>query len=212
VKKWLIALIAAVSCAKVPEPKVGISPSDLRGATVALVEDGRPFCAGVWVSEDTIVTAEHCVRGSNLGDMLSYSMLPDFDYTWHSIEEHRAKLVSVGKPDLAVLRVSMPSPHPHNSVNIAEGVADGATVYTVGHPGGTAYVLSRGFVDTTRITLAPNGNEGKFVHVTSASWFGSSGGGAFDEKGDLVGICSFITKVPQQTYWVHPDEIRKILK
>jgi hypothetical protein len=49
------------------------------------------------------------------------------------------------------------------------------------------------------------------LNVVGFPWKGSSGGGAYDKQGSLLGICSFLVRAPGQIMFVHIDEVRDFL-
>jgi S1-C subfamily serine protease len=58
----------------------------------------------------------------------------------------------------------------------------------------------------------PVGISEKIIQISAPVWLGNSGGGAFDEDGRLIGICSWISKNgPQLTFFVHRDAINKFI-
>jgi len=58
-------------------------------------------------------------------------------------------------------------------------VVDGATVFVIGHPEGLRFTLSTGIISRT---------EGNVLQMSAPVSPGNSGGPAFDDKGELVGI------------------------
>jgi S1-C subfamily serine protease len=213
-RSLLLVLFALLcSCVSNPEPAAPAPPkatvAELRSASVALVtlkdDEYRAYCAGVWIGPHRILTAAHCV----VDEIEVYFAVPQ-DTRGATYEIHDSHLARVAKIDtvldLAVLDAA-PTAHVHGVAPLAERVADGALVWTVGSPRGLPFVVSMGVVDGKR---SVGGVEGEFLMVTSSAFFGSSGGPAFDEYGRVVGICSFIVpKLPMATFWVHPDAINR---
>jgi len=100
----------------------------------------------------------------------------------------RAKLV-YGDPagDRCFLQVDGMVLHPVQGVRHAEDLRVGETVYSVGTPSGLERSFGQGLITGLRQW------EGIRVVQTSApTWYGSSGGGLFDERGNLVGITTAI--------------------
>jgi S1-C subfamily serine protease len=103
----------------------------------------------------------------------------------------RAKLV-YGDPggDRCFLQVDGMVLHPVQGVRRAEDLKIGETVYSVGTPGGLERSFGQGLISGRRQW------EGvRIVQNSAPSWFGSSGGGLFDERGNLVGITTAISAV-----------------
>lgn len=208
-----------------------------RSSVVALVEersvssneDGtdskkelRTYCSGVWISEDTILTAYHCVRdkeadeGSEVGDKILiayYTDLRNPDGKESYFKEAHASIVVKLEPksDLALLRVKKVD-HSHNFAYISQRVInDGDSVMIVGHPSGLLYTWINGTVAATRWLSNPHDYIVKVLHITSPAWFGNSGGPAFDMEGHVVGIASFIGVGGDRSFFIHRDIIVKFL-
>ena len=70
------------SSARYPD---GNQAGELAGQTVALLDSDmlelgmgpRAYCSGVWVSDDTILTADHCTDDAFIGDVLIYAAPQD---------------------------------------------------------------------------------------------------------------------------------------
>ena len=87
------------------------------------------------------------------------------------------------KTDRCVIRVSGADFTPIASVRSSDSLEIGETVYTLGSPVGLELTLSNGIVSGRR-------EEGgrRFVQTTAPISPGSSGGGLFDARGNLIGI------------------------
>jgi S1-C subfamily serine protease len=87
-------------------------------------------------------------------------------------------------------------------------------VHVVGHPVGFWWTYSSGYVSNTWSDIeGPEPMRGQMLQVSAPVWNGNSGGGAFDEKGHLIGIASWISKAgPQLSFFVHRDVIIKFMK
>jgi len=100
----------------------------------------------------------------------------------------RARLI-YGDPagDRCFLQVDGMMLHPVQGVRRAEDLKVGETVYSVGTPSGLERSFGQGLISGLRQW------EGvRIVQNSAPSWFGSSGGGLFDERGNLVGITTAI--------------------
>jgi len=100
----------------------------------------------------------------------------------------RARLI-YGDPagDRCFLQVDGMVLRPVQGVRRAEDLRIGETVYSVGTPSGLERSFGQGLISGLRQW------EGIRVVQTSApTWYGSSGGGLFDERGNLVGITTAI--------------------
>jgi S1-C subfamily serine protease len=100
----------------------------------------------------------------------------------------RAKLI-YGDPagDRCFLEVDGMMLRPVQGVRRADDLKVGETVYCVGTPAGLERSFGQGLITGLRQW------EGvRIVQNSAPSWFGSSGGGLFDERGNLVGITTAI--------------------
>ena len=194
-------------------------------STVALVrivgdeEEGYrifPFCTGVWVSEKEILTAGHCVaheEGLDPVDAKVYYVLQ------REVKEvlddpaalHLAKVTGYDEEhDLALIKGAeggIPSGHAVAPL-ASEMPGLGEHVWAVGHPKGMYWTFVEGTVSAYR----SESSIGKVVQVNATVWFGNSGGGVFDSQGNLLGVCSRLTRVPMMNYYVHLDSVKKFLK
>lgn len=250
-----------------PEPRSTL-PEQLQEQTVALDrwigvvgedEDGDPeygevdpdmdpkaelktYCAGVWVTKDTILTAEHCV--ADLGRpkepplmkflrMLTGEKEPAWDPTgqplffsaWGDIKDfsggvrkyrtaRNAKVLKVDKDhDLALVKVTDKDIPKHSTVPVASEVHAGEDVHIVGHPSGQWWSYTHGWVAAVRPHA--DGTDDRYIdaiQISAPVWFGNSGGGAFNGQGELVGIASWLRKGPNFAYFVDYNVIRTFLQ
>ncbi len=186
--------------AKAPSPPDGQAlASSIQAKTVALIErdeDGHAsaYCAGVWVSATSILTAHHCAARTDVGSSgsalaVEYATVSDvfegpwqrtvtgghMGYTYARDEQH----------DLALVRTINPPTHVVAPVRAKGPVGVGAAVHTVGHPFGLWWSFSSGNVASIR----PRGSILR-IQATPAISPGNSGGGLFDNGAELVGITS----------------------
>lgn len=216
----------------------------LNSSTVALVATSskgevRSYCTGVWVSEDLIVTATHCVKGAQelaLGAKASddedesYSNSDLDDVKVHYIIEkevdevgteptgmHLSVAVLNDKDhDVSLLRAVGNAVPGHDVAKLAmTGPGVGERVHVVGQVKGLYWSYVEGVVSAYRKELpesrTPHGNLGPFVQVSAAVYYGNSGGGVFDNDGNLVGVASFLGGAPNTTMFAHVDSVRSLL-
>lgn len=201
-------------------------------STVALVmadEDGdvRPYCTGVWISQDEILTANHCVEAvaRHLYDVDEDTPVDAVGVPIHYIVEKEARLgeeptaqhlgyvKAVNEDnDLALVKVETTGMPAHEFAEVADEMpALGEKILCVGHPRGLYWSYVQGLVSAYRKSMPNMDKGGPFVQVSAPVWFGNSGGGVFDTSGKLVGIASFITKAPNTAFYIHADNIKKFL-
>jgi Trypsin-like peptidase domain/YARHG domain/Putative peptidoglycan binding domain len=102
-----------------------------------------------------------------------------------------AKLASARSGDRCVIETE-PSLTPVRAVRPFGDLKVGERVYTVGNPRGLERTLGEGLISGLRST-----SQGNWVQTTAPVSPGSSGGGLFDESGNLIGITTFVVKESQ---------------
>ena len=198
---WLaIVLLALACCPQVNSPADMIQ--DIENETV-LIRDDKFVCAGVWVSPTLVITAGHCALA--IGCPEDDDDDSDEDTDNEETEpcsplgakvpvRTRATDISQGvflkynkSYDLALIRVADPPRHP---VAILSDIASktGDIIHVVGHPMGIKWTYSRGVISGMREAdedTAPK------LQISAPIHPGNSGGGVFNEKGQLLGLVAF---------------------
>jgi len=96
------------------------------------------------------------------------------------------------RSDRCYLRVISGTLEPVSGIRDFDGLAVGETVYTIGSPKGLERTLGQGLLSGLRKM------EGvEYVQITAPVSEGSSGGGLFDERGNLIGITTFTVRDSQ---------------
>lgn|SRR3990167_8682351 len=214
----------------------------LENQTIALTYtdddgDNLPFCSGVWISANQILTANHCAEAAYflnqgkepdedvsvnpVGTIVNYIVRSDFNM---KSPDDFPKKVRTGKVtafdranDLALIKVDTATrPYAVDYARIVDNgrIPDGLKVNIVGHTVGYWWSYSVGYVSNTWLDIhGPDPIRMQTLQISSPAWHGNSGGGAFDDEGNLVGVSSWITKQgPNMTFFVHRDTIIKFLK
>jgi tetratricopeptide (TPR) repeat protein len=147
------------------------------------------FGSGVAVASDQVITNKHVIdagvafrvkQGSRVGHAAVTYVDPDHDLCLLTVEGLRAPAVSVRLS--SVLKV-------------------GERVYSIGAPEGLELTISEGLISGLR-----EFEEVRLIQTSAAISHGSSGGGLFDARGQLVGVTTFFLKEGQNLNFALPGE------
>jgi S1-C subfamily serine protease/thiol-disulfide isomerase/thioredoxin len=121
------------------------------------------------------------------------------------------------KRDLAILQLKE-APRGVHAIKpqAAKGLKQGDNVFAVGHPGGFEFTVSNGIIGAIRKTAEMPEDVRAFLNsdpnsvwlqVSAPSAPGSSGGPLLDDRGDLVGVVTWVA--PQQgiTFAIHAQHL-----
>ena len=184
--------------------------------TVVIYKDGVS-AAGVCIDRDEnytyVLTVNHIVnkpkrpRGlrliapeSNMGNIVNVETInrflrsdtnevdsttySDISIELHNYDKFEAEVIKVdARYDLALIRI------PHNIMTGLLKVSEmdtnvGDDVYVCGHPLGVHYNITAGIVS--------NLHDDHLMVVDASVTFGNSGGGVYNQYGELIGICSSV--------------------
>lgn len=213
--KWLIVLMSLllVGCAAKVEVPIVTRADIIKGmgeSTVALMvmdeESISVNCTGVWVGIDRIMTADHCLDKEEVifimvGEDNGVDKRPKALH-FGSVE----KRDSVN--DLGLIRTREKLVHRVAGLSMTESVV-GDDVHIVGHVRGMYWTYMRGVVSGYREGLR---SPARVMQVSAPIFFGNSGGGIFNDAGELVGITSFIGRAPNMGFTATLDPMREIMK
>ncbi len=195
----------------------------LKSRAVALVGTNRngeieAFCSGTWVTASTILTAHHCVEGNDYTNYVVNSdvfAVSDPTVPRLKIKPRLAMIVARDiDHDLALLGIAFPIPY-HGIAPVADyDVVQGQVVQTMGQPIGLWFSYSSGDVAAIRVMPNALGFEMLLIQTTAPISPGNSGGGLFDESGNLVGVChgAFNGGPENINLFIHTKYARSILK
>ena len=130
--------------------------------------------SGFFVDTGYVATNYHVIKGKE--QVYAKSVANQTRYTVEEIA------VIDEKHDLAILRVSGPSP-PILSLENSDKIEIGETVYTVGNPIGLEGTVSKGIVSSIR-----DFGNGPLIQIDAPTSPGNSGGPVLNEKGKVIGV------------------------
>lgn len=201
----------------------------ITNSTVALVvqtEEGwRPNCTGVWINQTTIITAAHCVEPDEvigrktppvIGSRVYYVVASEvMGLGEDPSATHLGVVVAWDHPhDLAMVRVVGNAYPTHENASLGPVPAIGDNVHMVGHLQGFYYSYTHGFVSAYRPHMPKEEGfrkEGPFLQVSMPLWHGNSGGGAFNDHGELIGIACFIVEAPDVGFLISIGTVRQFI-
>ncbi len=211
-----IALACTSRPAEAPSNKALVS--ELAAQTVALytIDSESPRCTGVWVGQHRILTASHCESHDDL-DPLFYSTEVEYQGAFrppmrlHSM----AFLRDDQRHDLALYETGVYDTPQHVTAMVALDLPPvGSSLHFMGHTKGLSWSYKHGYVSSYReADFAPvDEKRGPWMQVSAPINKGDSGGGAYNEHGELVGIASFMAaSIPSTCFYVYGRSIRDFL-
>ena len=230
-----LVITLCFGCADVkspPQQKFSLS-NYMDQSTVALMaitgpNKSRTFCTASWIDKTFILTAGHCVQKENedgeeespLNSKIHYSVKGEVVEVDSQITGlHLAEVVAYDKAhDLALLHALGDVIPPHKIAKLASTLPElGTHVYIVGHPKGLYFTHIEGVISAYRTDEFPVskrlGIKAAFIQVSSPGvYFGNSGGGLFNNNGEILGVCSLMTRAPNTSLFINVDEVRLFLQ
>lgn len=169
-------------------------------------------CAGVWVTDEIIVTANHCTmepyeEGEDPTPAKSVRLALDAQ---HLEQVFDAPVIARDvKMDGALLQVFGARPHPWAPL-AKRNPAVGTHVHVVGHPRGLAWTYLEGWVAQERSSAWDE--DRPYIQIQVPITHGNSGGGAFNDDGELVGICDVVAEsMPAQGFFNPVEDVKHML-
>lgn len=191
-KKLLAAIAASLVLFQGCTPKEVSTAKKITKSTVLVhmfiskgSRHGEALCSGVVIAPHRILLADHCV---NPPEGISLDKVWVEDYSGH---KQLATVVSknVGY-DLALLKIK-DAETPARISYVEPKV--GSTVWIVGMPLGLEWTVTKGIVSQVHVNV--QGFLGSFFITDATVLPGNSGGGAWNDRGELIGIVSMSTSL-----------------
>lgn len=174
----VLALALVVGCAgpaAVVEIPVVRRPVDVAIEHTVLLSD--PGCTGIRIGGGLVLTAKHCLHNRVIGDVYSGFAIVDVS------PNH----------DFAIMSGDSAVP----GVDIVPAVI-GEHLYAVGYP--VCFEDGEQYLTVTDGILAGPENENQ-QRITAPVWHGNSGGGAWNDSGELIGVIVSISVLPTGFPW-----------
>jgi serine protease Do len=156
-----------------------------RDQLLARIKKGRRMSQGsaVAIDEHRLITNCHIVKGASAVTLA---------YEKKSLMS--AELIAADGPrDLCILRTDASLPLYVTGFRRYDDLVVGEEVFAIGSPEGCDRSITGGLVSGKRKARGPRRGMSRIVQTSAAITRGSSGGGLFDTRGNLVGVTSFVS-------------------
>lgn len=183
-------------------------------ASVMLFDtEGEVVCAGERIGDDLVLTAYHCIVAAGLpaeslalidlmgvdlndvdfsdlkGRRIRFSTYKDAETAQEGNIQYEISTILAGsaKRDVALLKTKRSS-QPQVKLNTSD-MPVGTKLFSVGHPSGLVFSYAEGVLSNF-CRLERGVGPGCWIQADITIWGGSSGGGLYNESGELVGVAS----------------------
>lgn len=174
-----VLMLAGFSgCQSTPERANSVASAMATVVKIKIGDEG--LCSGVIIDarRGLVVSNRHCV---SIDDKMVYEV------ELHDGRTGTATVVGTSKVrDIAVFRISIVEGL-REAVIATEPLRAGDWVFAIGHPHGLHWSVSLGIVSYVKRNIP---DWGDYMQIDTAVNPGNSGGGLFNERGELVGIPS----------------------
>ena len=130
---------------------------------------------------------------------------------------HGRVLALLPTHDLALVQVIGDIPGEHGIAPLAKEIVVGEPCHVVGGPDDFYWTHSDGIVAAWRETFPGLVDDsstlmGPFIQISAAVYYGNSGGGVFNDKGELIGIVSFMAgRMPHSGFLIPASELKALM-
>lgn len=159
------------------KPSAKLTPAEIverNDESVVMIATNRAQGSGVVISPDLILTNYHVMDGATSGHAV---MINDRIY------EIAGVIAYDENADLAIIQTKEPLPAQGVKFGSPNSIAKGDTVVAIGSPHGLRNTVSEGLISNI---IRENGVT--YLQTSAPIDSGSSGGGLFNESGELIGI------------------------
>ena len=158
-------------------------------------ENNVEYGSAILVSDDGLCyTNAHLVVYSNGG---VYKEFNEY-YVRFSFEKEfvRSELISYdAEKDIAIIKITeMSKTYQKSKIGDSSKIAMGDTVYAIGNGLNHGIGLTKGYVSIPRVEIQSEGAMRSVIQCDLTINSGNSGGGLFNDKGELIGITTFRIK------------------
>lgn len=147
---------------------------------------GWGTCSGVYIKENVILTAAHCVNFEAEGIDLTLKEI------WVRSEDHSERAVVIRNDPAADLAL-LYTPLSGTPVHFARKVVRGEECWVIGNPLGLRDIVTKGIV--SQMGLSAEDEKASFIIVDAVALPGNSGGPVVDSHGNLIGILTRGTSI-----------------
>lgn len=177
--------------------------------------DGRGMGSGIIISKNGHIITNFHVIESVVNK--PYGQISVWTYEEQSTKEYVAKIVGYDKlSDIAVLKIELKDTFVYDKIIWGKEPNFGDTIYSIGHPQGMVWSLSRGIVSNPKRYVTSPWQ--RLIQSDTLIMPGNSGGPLFNEDGELVGINTLLifsidptVKTQAWAMSIHIDDVKWVV-
>lgn len=164
--------------------------------------DQYGFCTGFLVAPNVVLTASHCLWGSDLLDLYT-----NFDIRSYDDKKFKVKKVLGFDPVRDFLFLQMEGMEVYGHLQFADSYNVGQTVYTLGNAHGQGIAIREGIMASETADL--NDDTIKYVRYSAGASPGNSGGPLLDTKGKIVALVFAATGAENYNLGTSSKDLKK---